>query len=305
MEYLPAMRSFLQQPYPFSENAGRKLVVCSGVGLFITFFLVVFAPYGLDELPAGQKWLHALAFGAVTFVVASLVQIVAPKLFPTLFREEGWRTWKEIVYLLFTTAVVGAANYVLMLRLYPQKTEMASFLQAELITLQVGIFPVCFLVFLKQMLLYRRFATEASAVTTDIREEEQPVIAGQALSVPAIVLRGDNQKEEVSVQPQNLLYLSAADNYVTVHFLESGKPATQLLRGSLKKMEEQLAGQSAFFRCHRTYIVNLQQVHTVSGNAQGLKLHLDGQEEPIPVSRSLTDVVKEKLHQLSHSPQKA
>jgi DNA-binding LytR/AlgR family response regulator len=70
-------------------------------------------------------------------------------------------------------------------------------------------------------------------------------------------------------------------------------------------MEEQLAAHPAFFRCHRMYLVNLQRVISVSGNAQGLKLQLDGLEEAIPVSRNLTETVREKLHFLSHSPQKA
>lgn len=305
MEYLPAMRSFLQQPYPFSENAGRKLVVCGGVGLFIAFFLVVFEPYGFDELPTGQKWLHAILFGAVTFVIASFFQITAPRLFPALFREQDWRSWKEIVYLLLTTAVVGAANYGLMLWLYPQHTQLSGFLRAQLVTLQVGIFPVCFIVFMKQMLLYRRFAAEASAVTDDIREEEHPVKAVQPEALPAILLRGDNQKEELRLLPETLFFLSSADNYVTVHYRAGEKPSSLLLRSSLKKMEEQLAFHPAFFRCHRMYLVNLQLVKAVSGNAQGLKLHLDGVEEAIPVSRNLTEAVREKLHQLSHSPQNA
>ncbi|HEV7329819.1 MAG TPA: LytTR family DNA-binding domain-containing protein [Flavisolibacter sp.] len=305
MEYLPAMRSFLQQPYPFSDNAGRKLVVCGGVGLFIALFLAMFEPYGFDELRASQKWLHALSFGAVTFLIASFFQIAVPLLFPKLFREEGWRSWKEIVYLLITTAVVGAANYGLMLYLYPQNMALANFFRAQLITLQVGIFPICFIVFMKQMLLYRRFATEARAVTDDIQEEGYPQTATHPEPVQTIVLRGDNQKEEVRLLPENLLFLSSADNYVTVHYREAGKPTSQLLRSTLKKMEEQLSGHGAFFRCHRMYIVNLHLVQCVSGNAQGLKLHLPGLKEAIPVSRSLTEPVKVRLHQLSHSPQKA
>ena len=68
-------------------------------------------------------------------------------------------------------------------------------------------------------------------------------------------------------------------------------------------MEKQLAACPGFFRCHRMYLVNLAHVHWVSGNAQGLKLHLTDLEEAVPVSRSLTNTIKEKLHYLSHSSQ--
>lgn len=305
MEYLAPMRSFLQQPYPFSDNFRLKLAVCGGIGLFIALFLGVFEPFGFDALRNDEKWLHSFLFGCVSFFIALFFQVVVPKLFPALFREEGWRSWKEILYLLITTVVVGAGNYALKLLLYPPTLSFRGFWEAQLITLQVGIFPICFVVFMKQLLLYRRYVAEASAVTDDIREEEHLPTAAHREPAQTILLRGDNQKEEIRLLPENLLYLSSADNYVTIHYREAEKPGSQLLRSTLKKMEEQLTGRPEFFRCHRMYVVNLHLVHTVSGNAQGLKLHLAGLHEPIPVSRNLTETVKERLHALSHSPQKA
>lgn len=306
-EYLaifPPVRSFLLQPYPFSENAGKKLAVCGGVGLFITVFLIVFEPFGFDSLPVATQWLHALLFGAVTFAVSAFFQILLPQIFPSPFREERWRSWKEILYLLLTTAFIGAGNFVLMRVLYPSETTLAGFLQAQLITFEVGVFPVLFVVFLKQLTLYRRYAAEAQTVTQDIRHSEPTVPPDGPLPAAAkIILRGDNQNEELALVPDDLLFLSSADNYVNVRYREHGNEKSSLLRGSLKKFEEQLSERSTFFRCHRMYIVNLQAVANVSGNAQGLKLHLAGTDEAIPVSRSLTETVKERLHALSRSPQ--
>lgn len=298
------MRSFLLQPYPFSHNLGRKLGNCAGIGVFIVLFLAVFEPFGFDELPSEVKWGHAVLFGAVTFVISAFFQIVPPMLFPRAFQEEGWRSWKEILFLLLTTLFIGAGNYGMMLYLYPQNTELTSFLQAELITLQVGVFPICFVVFMKQLTLYRRFEAAAKEATEDMQEEESQPSTPPALS-QRLILRGDNQKEEFSLLTEELFFISSADNYVSVQYQLNGTQKSVLMRSTLKKMEEQLAGYSMFFRCHRMYLVNLQLVTSVSGNAQGLKLHLAGLEEPVPVSRSLTETVKNKLHQLSHSPQKA
>lgn len=332
MSYLSVVRSFLLQPYPFTENPVRKFWLCAGIGLFVALFLGVFKPFGFDKLPVSTAWGHAFLFGGVTFVVSSLFQMVLPLLFPKPFREEGWRSWKEIVYLLVTTAAVGAGNFFLSLYLYSESAGFRNFLWAELMTLQVGVFPVVFVVFLKQMNLYRRFATQAKAVTEDIREMEKEA-AEARLSVvpstllqkpdgfstgkepwpplglgetkPALVLRGDNQKEALSLASDALLYIASADNYANVHYLDGGKIKSSLLRGSLRGFEEQLSGHGHFFRCHRMYIVNLQAVAGVSGNAQGLRLHLAGSGEAVPVSRNLTETVKERLHALSRSPQNA
>lgn len=305
MKYLAFMRSFLLQPYPFSDNLNRKLAVCGGVGLFITLFLAVFEPFGFDELRTTVKWTHALLFGLVTFVISSFSQVVVPMLFPQLFREEDWRSWKEIVYLLVTTLFIGAANYALMVYLYPQRTDLGNFLRAELITLQVGIFPICFIVFMKQLTMYRRYAEAAKEVTADISLEEMASPAKPVTPEETIVLRGDNQKEELSVAVDDLSFISSADNYVRIQYRDASIQKSMLMRSTLKKMEEQLAAHSVFFRCHRMYLVNLKLVTAVSGNAQGLKLHLEGLDETIPVSRSLTETVKDRLHHSSHSPQKA
>ena len=298
------MRSFLLQPYPFSDNISRKLAVCGGIGVFIALFLIFFKPFGFNELPVDQQWEHSFLFGAVTFVISSFFQVVLPKIFPSVFKEEGWRSWKEIAYLLITTLVVGAANYGAILYLYPRNTSLQGLLKAELITLQVGVFPICFVVFMKQLMLYRRFAADAQKATADIYAEEETKTLLE--SIPQkIHLRGDNQKEELTLFPDKLFFVSSADNYVRVQFQEDGIQKSVLLRSTLKKIEEQLAACPGIFRCHRMYLVNLAHVHSVSGNAQGLKLHLPGLKETVPVSRSLTETVKQKLHHLSHSPRTA
>lgn len=298
------MRSFLLQPYPFSDNLRNKLLVCAGIGLFIVIFLGVFEPFGFDELQTAVKWRHVFAFGFVTFLVAAFFQLLLPKIFPAVFQEQGWRSWKEIVFLFLTTVVVGAGNFILMLYLYPQKLTWANFLHAELVTMQVGIFPVVFVVFMKQMALYRRYAGEAKHVSDDIHiaAKEKEEIPAPPQASAKLTLRGDNQKEELHLSPADLFFIASADNYVKVQFREGQNSKSAILRSSLKKMEEQLTAHPQFFRCHRMYIVNLRLVEEVSGNAQGLKLHLSGLTEAIPVSRNLNETVREKLHLLSHSP---
>ena len=60
-------------------------------------------------------------------------------------------------------------------------------------------------------------------------------------------------------------------------------------------MEKQLSDLPQFFRCHRTYLVNLDRVGHVSGNAQGYKLHLEGIDNLVPVSRSLNEEINLRL----------
>ncbi|HLP94544.1 MAG TPA: LytTR family DNA-binding domain-containing protein, partial [Saprospiraceae bacterium] len=110
-----------------------------------------------------------------------------------------------------------------------------------------------------------------------------------------VVLLGENQQERLAIDAADIAFLEAQDNYVQVHYLENGAHKSKLLRATLRKMEESLAEFPAFFRCHRTYLVNFDRVEKVSGNAQGYRLHLTGFAETVPVSRSLNEEVKKRL----------
>ena len=87
-----------------------------------------------------------------------------------------------------------------------------------------------------------------------------------------------------------LLFIESADNYSEVVFLQNGQPKKTLLRGSLSRFEEQ-AHHPDVVRCHRSFVVNLQRVESISGNAQGYKLQLQNYPSPIPVARRYGDFV--------------
>jgi DNA-binding LytR/AlgR family response regulator len=299
------MHSFLLQPYPFGSSVPRKLATCAAVGLFVALFLGVFQPFGMHAFSARAQWLHPVLFGLVTFVVSSVCQVLLPRAMPRVFAEHGWKSWKEIVFLIFIVICIAAGNYALMEMLYDEPVGGRSFAKVFYITALVGIFPVVTIVAVKQMRLYRQYAADAAEVNQAIvaPEPREPVDDGTSTAATTIVLQGEGQKERLELAPGEILYVASADNYVEVFVRGEEDIRNHLLRCSLKKIEEQLSAQPSFLRCHRMFVVNLDAVERVSGNAQGLRLHLHGVEEPVPVSRSLTELVKERLSHLSRSPQ--
>jgi DNA-binding LytR/AlgR family response regulator len=296
------MRAFLQQPYPFGESVPRKLGVCAAVGLFVALFLGLFEPFGMQFTAPVQRWLHPVLFGLVTFVVSSACQLVLPRLLPRVFTEEQWKSWKEIVFLLFIVLWVSAGNYLLAEVLDPQRAGPWRFVRVLYLTALVGVFPVVAIVIMKQLLLYRRYAADAVQVNRGIEAPDVAVPA--AAPAQPVILQGEGQNERLALAVHDLLFIGSSDNYVEVFFRSEGAVRTKLLRAPLKKIEQQLAASRAFFRCHRTFVVNFDLVERVSGNAQGLRLHLPGVSDPVPVSRSLTRAVKERLAHLPASPQR-
>ena len=101
----------------------------------------------------------------------------------------------------------------------------------------------------------------------------------------AITLSGDT-KESICVLPDNIMYMESSGNYVDVCYREEGNMKHKLLRSTIKQMDEMMEKYGCFVRCHRAYIVSVNKIMNINGNAQGYRLNLEDTQQEIPVSRT-------------------
>ena len=163
----------------------------------------------------------------------------------------------------------------------------------------------------------------SSAVTT----RQSQYVAHSALTAPSVVPGGkpDNQEpeksipneeekpnekflqqeltltgttnESVTLQISNLLYIEAVGNYVKVSHLRDGQVRTDMLRATMKQMDETLHDYSMIVRCHRAFLVNLGQVEQIVSHSGSTKLLIMHCHESLPVSRSNMAQVKAAIKQ--------
>jgi DNA-binding LytR/AlgR family response regulator len=63
-------------------------------------------------------------------------------------------------------------------------------------------------------------------------------------------------------------------------------------------VEESTRHLPFLFRCHRAYIVNLDRVTNIGGNAQGYRLSLSNNPEVVPVSRAKGVQLQQLIHRI-------
>jgi DNA-binding LytR/AlgR family response regulator len=157
-------------------------------------------------------------------------------------------------------------------------------------TVSVGILPVTLQALIRLIQLRTAFSRQAEELNKQLPPSETgrfPEEGDSDEAHPVIDFSSDNGQERIELSLATFLYAEAADNYVKFFYTAGGKPEHKMIRSSLKRLEDAISGHAGFYRCHRTYIVNLRKVIHISGNAQGYKLHLDGVSTLIPVSRNL------------------
>ncbi|GAB4025857.1 LytR/AlgR family response regulator transcription factor [Spirosoma koreense] len=291
------MFSLFNQPYPASNDLKRQLRKAAVIGLFVGLFLLLFQPFGINLWQTDYKSLKVLGFGGVSFVVTILCFIVWPRLFPRRFSEEQWTVGREIMLITANVLLIAIANrFYLESLLAPGEDSGLSWVGMILVTFLLGLFPVTGLVvlnYINQLKKYSRTAADLpvhAAQPSSIRTEDEKSSPADPLPGSSLELVADNEKDKLSLHTNDLLFIESSDNYSTVVYLKNGQAVKPLLRSSLSRLEKQI-DRPRIVRCHRSYIVNLDRVERVTGNAQGYKLHLAGGPFQIPVARQYNETL--------------
>jgi magnesium-transporting ATPase (P-type) len=284
------MLKILRQPYPLDPNPKRRVIAACCFGVFISLFLFVFQPFGIENIRDQQfKILFLSGYGAITIVAALGYLLSVRKLFPKWMSEKSWTVGRQIVNTLFIICLVSLLNMVYTNTIFNRTFYWVQIPYWAGVTLLVSVIPVSFSVALRQGRLKNETAKLSLEMNEEIHHREEEKVPETAWK-----FRSENEKEVFETHENDLLFVEAADNYSTFYFFNAGNVKKEMLRGSLKKMEEQIV-HPALFRCHRTYIANLSNVTSVSGNAQGYRLHFKQTDLTIPVSRNLGKELKDRL----------
>ncbi len=127
--------------------------------------------------------------------------------------------------------------------------------------------------------------------------KETPVATAEQPAPTHITLTGSTS-DTLSLDITNLVYIEAVGNYVKVYQLLDGKIKNDMLRATSKQMEEQLSAYPMMVRCHRAFIVNLQQVEQIISHSGTTQLVMKNCHDAIPVSRSNMAQIKAAIKDL-------
>ncbi len=304
-----SLLQLLAKPYPLIEGNRRKFTAAFSFGIFVFLFLFLFKPFGIGAFTSLQTFIYSLGFGAITFAMMFINFLIVHRLFPSFFQEEYWTVGKEIFITLVHIAFIGLGNYLLAVSLAITSISLNRFLYFEFISICIGVLPVAVWTLIKENRLLKKSREEAKKFLPTLHPEnvitsKEPEIssageikARDETKLP-IVFTAESETATAKAEPEQVFIISSADNYIKIYLSEGNEIVTKLLRSSLKRTEDDLKSHPQFYRCHRAYIVNLQKVQSVTGNARGLKLTLESCPVEVPVSRLLHEEIREKLEQL-------
>lgn len=283
-------QKLLKEPYPLNHSLQKVLWTSLLFGLFIFLFLLLFQPFGLNNYHAENKVWQILGYGLLTSIILLLNSLLFSKAFPFWYSERRWTVGKNIFYTSWLLLCIGFGNWIYAGSLHFISLSLNSLFFYEGITLLVGIFPIS----ISTLWVYNKRLKAAVEKAKELNNslERRESQKKQSLTIPS-----RNKSESLEVNVGDLLAIKAVENYVEIYVREEENTQKTILRNTLKDLDQLFSDYSHIKQCHRSYLVNLDNVAGFSGNAQGLNLTFStsSTELIVPVSRTYVNGIKEAL----------
>jgi len=281
---------WFKKPFPFYETLSEKIVVPLTIGLFVIFCLFLFNPFYNSEYFSVQVF-KMLAYGLITFTVLTFFNIVTPLVFKDFFELENWNIWKTILFELGKLITIGISNGLFAFYFdNPSNNDNFPYFQVLVLyrTLIISIIPIILLIFWLERKFYKKYIRIALTAENKLHNAKSE-LSNDSSNLE--YFESDSQK----ILLNTIYFIKSDGNYSTFYFDKNGSNCKTLIRTTLKEIEEQI-GLKSIVRCHKSYIVNLEKVSRVAGNARGYLFYIDKLNQSIPVSRNFSKSVLERLN---------
>ena len=283
---------------------------------FMVLAIAIFKPFGL-EMWQWQASVHLLALFALGLFSCFLTEVILRYIIriPRSYdRGVSYIISRNLRFQCINTPLVS-----LLICLY-RHFAMSELVEGNRLSLSNYLETLVIIAFLSFAIgLYWRFKFRSKYLAMELGEtrllneelkkmQEDRVVTDLKSATPESGISNPQQQptsqemtlagttnESVTLQISYLLYIEAVGNYVKVSHLRDGQVRTDMLRATMKQMEETLHDYPMIVRCHRAFLVNLGQVEQIVSHSGSTQLLIKHCRESLPVSRSNMTQVKSAI----------
>lgn len=273
--------NFFEQIIPryLLTKRNQVLMVTSAAALTLTF-IIIYKPFG------SHQWGGKEISGFMFFVYSLLIVLLGMSIV-ALSRVVMFKYTKrhEITYLsygiwVFVELVFMAIAYTICSFLSGMQNDVWEAFNKALFHTSLTLF-IPYIIIITTLTLQDK-NRRLRQIEDDLDQVAMQKAAGKGL----ISFYDERDELQLSVTKENLLYIEAADNYVCIWYMKNNLPKKLMLRNTLKRTSELLANTN-IMRCHRGFMVNMEQVKVLRHEKEGFYLELGITNVPdIPVSKT-------------------
>lgn len=260
------------------------LFVSISLGVFL--FVLFFQPFPLDLFDFNNKLLFVIGLGAIVFLFM-LFRIILPWS-PRISKQED----NEIIpafylgdFLLLVFISVAFAFYLR----FVGRMDITFYIMFKVVLISFASVVIFRISESFRELKYRNELLKKHQISTQKQLEKYE----DDLLNKSVEIISENRNENLKLEIANIAFIRSADNYVEIYYREGNGFKKELIRNTLKNIEQQIKPYTRFIRCHRTSIVNSHYIDKLNNSFGNYWLSLRDIDEKIPVSRQYLMSIKE------------
>ncbi|MCF8335973.1 MAG: LytTR family transcriptional regulator DNA-binding domain-containing protein [Bacteroidales bacterium] len=271
------------------QRLNKEFKIFTGIGFGIFLFLLFFQPFTLNRFDFNNQLLFILGLGGIIFLFTALVRIGLPWLVK--------KTSLKGIYSFPPPYMSGILIFILNAVAFSFYLRYVGFVD---ITFYV-IFKVAFICLIPPLILrqYDRLEELKQQNEGYIQENKRlQILVDQLREInrnDIITLVSDNGREKLNLPVKDVVMIRSADNYVEILHKEDNLFKKQLLRNTLKHIEQQTTQYASFTRCHRTCIINIHHIESLYRKHHSYWLSVLNYPEQVPVSRQYLIQIKDAI----------
>ena len=263
--------SILTRKYPFPQS-NHWLRDAATYCAIVFLILYVLQPFGFS-MYKGSKLLASLEFGVVTFACCTVFYMIVFR--PLLKRVRIWKVWHQGLAVLAMVLFIGIATFFVFSFIFHFPLSLHFFGLFLYWTLIIGVIvSICSLGFN----YYRYLNNQLEALLNKTTEQQSDVM----ITIHDTSVRGN----DLLLPINDLLYIEAQKNNVEVCYTRDGNLQKAEVHTTLTAVLDDLQAYENIFQCHRSFLVNLNNITSAQGNSNGYQLKLGNCTTVIPVSRT-------------------
>lgn len=264
------LSSILNQPHPGYQNLRGYFATVAGISITVFLILYIFQPFHIGERNIeNSRLLTAFIYaGAASLTMA--INAIWIVLFPSWFDDKNWTLGKECIILVYQ--IISVALVIWLINLYRMQHAApveGSFKVSILLVFAIGILPYMIVTFFRHNYLLKSHLAIAQQMNKKLEGAKGASVRNyDLLEVPKII---------GPIRVDEFLYAESKGNNLII-YVENDKDATShSIRSTMNEFEQANKKYAYLFRSHRAFIINIDKIIKMTGNAAGYQvfLHLD------------------------------
>ena len=280
--------NFFSQYIPKYLLTKRSLtIMVTSTAAFAFFFVIIYKPFNVEHWAEVSRFVFIACVLGIVLLGMSIAAI--SRVIMCYYAKKHSITYLKYIAWVFVELVLMSIAFTICSTLTGVQLDIAEAFEKSLLNTSL-ILLIPYIVSITALPLQDR-----NERLRQIEDDYDKAMQQRAEGKGIISLYDERGELQLSVAKDNLLYIESADNYINIWYMKGNLPKKLMLRNTLKRTTELLA-DTHVMRCHRGFMVNMEQVKVLRREKDCffLELGIEGVKD-IPVSKTYSDAVMKWL----------